>query len=295
MWVDQGSEFYNAHFKKWLKDNNIEMYSIHNQGKSVVAERFIRTLKNKITVKNTVPWTYVISDLNNGQIISSLYGKELQKTSQKEFRIEKVIEKKGDKIYVKWEGYSDLFNSWIDQNEIDQNIKVELDLSSYATKTDLKNVAHVDVSNFASKTNLASLKTEVDKLDIVKLTPVPDKLVKLSNVVKNDVVKKTKYYKLVSEVENIGTTGFVLKTSYDTDKSDLEKKTTDTDKKISDTSDLAKKTNLNANITEIENKIPSITCLAANSAVTDVKNKILDVSSLVKKADYSTKISDIEK
>ena len=271
------------------------MYSIHNQGKSVVAERFIRTLKNKITVKNTVPWTYVISDLNNGHIISSLYGKELQKTSQKEFRIEKVIEKKGDKIYVKWEGYSDLFNSWIDQNEIDENIKVELDLSSYATKTDLKNVAHVDVSNFASKTNLASLKTEVDKLDIVKLTPVPDKLVKLSNVVKNDVVKKTKYYKLVSEVENIGTTGFVLKTSYDTDKSDLEKKTTDTDKKISDTSDLAKKTNLNANITEIENKIPSITCLAANSAVTDVKNKILDVSSLVKKADYSTKISDIEK
>ena len=71
------------------------------------------------------------------------------------------------------------------------NIEVELDLSSYATKTDLKNVTHVDVSSFASKTNLANLKTEVDELDIAKLTPVPNDLAKLSNVVKNDVVKKT--------------------------------------------------------------------------------------------------------
>ena len=70
------------------------------------------------------------------------------------------------------------------------NIKVELVLTSYATKTDLKNVTHVDVSSFASKTNLASLKTEVDKIDIAKLTPVPDDLAKLSTVVKNDVVKK---------------------------------------------------------------------------------------------------------
>ena len=72
-------------------------------------------------------------------------------------------------------------------------IKMELDLSSYATKTDLKNVTHVDVSSFASKTNLSSLKNEVDKLDIDKLTSVPNDLAKLSNVVKNDVVKKTKY------------------------------------------------------------------------------------------------------
>ena len=68
-----------------------------------------------------------------------------------------------------------------------ENIKVELDLSSYSTKTDLKNVTHVDVRSFASKTNLATLKTEVDKLDIAKLTPIPDDLTKLSNVVKNDV------------------------------------------------------------------------------------------------------------
>ena len=71
-----------------------------------------------------------------------------------------------------------------------RNIKVELDLSSYATKTDLKNVTHVDVSSFASTTNLASLKTEVDKLDIDKLVPVSHDLAKLSNIVKNDVVKK---------------------------------------------------------------------------------------------------------
>ena len=81
----------------------------------------------------------------------------------------------------------------------ERNIQVELDLSSYATKTDLKNVTHVDVSSFASKTNLAYLKTEVDKIDIAKLTPVPNDLAKLSNVVKNDVVKKTEYNKLFTK------------------------------------------------------------------------------------------------
>ena len=105
-------------------------------------------------------------------------------------------------------------------------------MSSYATKTDLKNVTHVDVSSFASKTNLTSLKSEVDKLRITELTPVPNDLARLSNVVKNDVVKKTEYKKLVAKVDNIDTTGFVLKTKYDTDKSDLEKKISDVDKKI---------------------------------------------------------------
>ena len=73
------------------------------------------------------------------------------------------------------------------------DIKVELDLSNYATKTDLKNVTLVDVRSFASKINLASLKTEVDKIDADKLKTVPVNLAKLSNVVKNDVVKKTEY------------------------------------------------------------------------------------------------------
>ena len=67
---------------------------------------------------------------------------------------------------------------------------MKLDLSSYAIKTDLKNVIHVDVSSFASKTNLASLKTELDKLDIAKLTPVPDDLAKLSNIVKMMLLKR---------------------------------------------------------------------------------------------------------
>ena len=79
----------------------------------------------------------------------------------------------------------------------------------------------MDVSSFALKSNLASLKPEVDKLDIDKLTPVPKDLAKLSNVVKNIVVKKTEYNKLVTKVDNIDTTRFVLKTTYDTDKSDF--------------------------------------------------------------------------
>ena len=71
-----------------------------------------------------------------------------------------------------------------------RNINVKVNLSNFATKSDLKNVTHVDASNFASKTNLPSLKTEVDKLDIDNLVPVPVDLSKLSDVVKNDVVKK---------------------------------------------------------------------------------------------------------
>ena len=70
------------------------------------------------------------------------------------------------------------------------DINVKVDLSNYATKTDIKNISHVDISSLALKTNLANLKTEVDKLDIDKLVPVPIDLSKLSNVVKSDVVKK---------------------------------------------------------------------------------------------------------
>ena len=189
IWEDKGSEFCNAYFKKWLRDNDIVMYSTHNEGKSVVAESFIRTLKSKIykymtsisknvyidklddivdehnntyhtttkmkpidvkdniyintskkinnedpkfkvgdhvriskyknnfakgympnwseevfvikKAKNTIPWTYVINDLNGEEIIGTFYEKELQKTNQEELRIEKVIRRKGDKLYVK--------------------------------------------------------------------------------------------------------------------------------------------------------------------------------------------------
>ena len=208
IWVDKGSEFYNAYFKKWLRDNNIVMYSAQNEGKSLVTERFIRTLKSKIykymtsisknvyidqlddivdkynntyhttikmkpidvkgntyinadkeihnkdpkfkvgdhvrilkyknifakgympnwseevfvikKVKNTVPWTYVINNLNGEEITGTFYEKELQKTNQEEFRIEKVIRRKGDKLYVKWKGYDNSFNSWIDKASLVQ-------------------------------------------------------------------------------------------------------------------------------------------------------------------------------
>ena len=206
IWVDKGSEFYNAYFKKWLRDNDIVMYSTHNEGKSVVAKRFIRTLKSKIykymtsvsknvyidklddivdeynntyhttikmkpidvkdntyintsketnnkdpkfkvgdhvriskyknifakgympnwseeefvikKIKNTVPWSDVINDLNGEEIIETFYEKELQKTNQEEFKIEKVIRRRRDKLYVKWKGYDNSFNSWIDKKDI---------------------------------------------------------------------------------------------------------------------------------------------------------------------------------
>ena len=108
------------------------------------------------------------------------------------------------------------------------SIKVKIDLSNYVTKTDIKNISHVDTSSFALKTNLANLKTEVDKLNIDKLIPIPADLSKLSNVVKNDVVKKDVYNRLVTKVDNIDTSGFVLKTKYETDKSELENKIPDT-------------------------------------------------------------------
>ena len=174
------------------------------------------------------------------------------------------------------------------------DINVKVDLSNYETKADLKDATGIDTSNFTLKSNLASLKIEVDKLDTDKLLPVPVDLSKLSDVVKNDVVKKTVHDKLVAKVIDIS--GFVLKTKYDTDKSDLEKKISDTDKKIPDANSLVKKkTDLNAKVSEIESKIPNITGLATNSALIAVENKMPDVSSLVKKTDYDGRILDIEK
>ena len=131
------------------------------------------------------------------------------------------------------------------------DINVKVDLSNYATKADIKNISHVDASSFALKTNLADLKTEVDKLDIDKLKPVPTDLSKVRDAVKNDVVKKADYNKLVTRVDNIDTSGLVKKT-------DCNTKITEIKGKILDTSGLVKITDYNTKITETEGKLPNI-------------------------------------
>ena len=188
-----------------------------------------------------------------------------------------------------------------------EDINVKVDLFNYATKTDLKNVSHVNVSSFALKSNLTKLKIEVDKIDIDKLTPVPNDLAKLSNAVKNDVVKKTEYDKLVAKVNTIDTTGFVLKTKYGADNSKTEKilkqgsgvankdELDAVENKIPDVNNLVVKADFNSKITEKENKMPSISGLVTHSALTFVENKIPDISGLVTKTNYNTKISQIEK
>ena len=131
-------------------------------------------------------------------------------------------------------------------------IKVKLDLTNYATKDDVKNITHVDVSSYATKTNLASLKTEVDKIDTDKLKTVPADLAKLSNVVKNDVVKKTDCSTKVTSIEAqiagltkntvdnladitklkaIDTNSFVLKTKFSADINTLYDKIDGVEKK----------------------------------------------------------------
>ena len=150
-------------------------------------------------------------------------------------------------------------------NNSSENIKVEFDLTNYATKDDVKNITHVDVSSYASKTNLAALKTEVDNIDVDKLKTVPVDLAKLSNVVNNDVVKKTDYNTKVTSIENqiagatkntldnigditklkaVDTSNFVLKTKLASDVTTLENKIDTVDKKIPHISGLATKTSL---------------------------------------------------
>ena len=128
-----------------------------------------------------------------------------------------------------------------------------------------------------------NLKIEVDKLDITRLVPVPTDLSKLSNVVKNDVVKKTVYDKLVAKVNAIDTSDFVLKIKYNADKIELKKK-------IPNVSDFVKE----AKLTELENKIPDVNDLVTKTTLTAVENKIPSVSNLVKKTDYDTKVKEIE-
>ena len=192
------------------------------------------------------------------------------------------------------------------------NIKVKLDLTNYATKTDLKNITHVDVSIFASKTNLAALKTEVDKIDVDKLKTTSIDLAKLSNVAKNEVVKKTDYNAKVTSIEGqiagitkntienladitklkaVDTNSFVLKTKLASDVTTLENKIDTVDKKIPDISGLATKTSLNAylqtstfnsKVTEVENKIKAADIIA-KSANTKANTIRSDLTAYAKK------------
>ena len=148
-------------------------------------------------------------------------------------------------------------------------------------------MTHVDNSSFALKANSANLKTEVDKLDIdllleLELVPVLTDLSKLSNVLKSDVVKKDVDDKLVTKVNNIDTSDFVLKTKYQTDKTELENK-------IPNVTEFFKR----AKLTELENKIADVTNLATKTTLTTVENKI-NVRNLVNKADYNNKVTETE-
>ena len=169
------------------------------------------------------------------------------------------------------------------------DINVTVDLTNYAAKDDIKNITHVDTSSFALKTNLANLKSEVDKLDVDKLKPIPTDLSKLSDVVKNDVVKKTDYNNLVTKVDNIDTIGLLKKT-------DDNIKITETEDKIPDSSSFVKRTDYNTKTAEIEDKIPDISGLATKTAFTTVENKIPSISNLATKTTLTTaenKISSI--
>ena len=211
------------------------------------------------------------------------------------------------------------------------NIKVELDLSNYATKKDINDITHVDVSSFASKTNLAALKTEVDKIDADKLKTVPVDLAKLSNVVKNEVVKKADYNAKVTNIESqiagvtkntldnlgditklkaIDTNSFVTRTKFSADTNALDDKVDGVEKKIPDISGLATKTslndylqtsNFNSKVTEVENKIKANDTLAKSvgTRITSIETNLngfkkSDLTGYAKKADVATDITTIK-
>ena len=175
------------------------------------------------------------------------------------------------------------------------------------------------MSSYATKTNLAALKTKVDKIDIDNLNTVPYDLAKLSDVVKNEVVKKTAYNTLKNKVDAIDTSKFVSRTKFTTDTNYLDDKIDKVEKKIPDISGLATKSSVTRLITEqedytdkvkkkipdisalaskteltaVENKISDVSRLAATSALTAVENKIPDITNLITKTDFDTKLKSV--
>ena len=204
-----------------------------------------------------------------------------------------------------------------------KNVKVELDLSNYATKNDLKNITHVDVSGFASKTNLAALKTEVDKIDTDKLKRSPTDLAKLTNAIENDLVKKTVHNTKVPSIETqiagltkntvdnlvditklkaIDTNSFVTRTKFSADTNALDDEIDGVEKKIPHISGLATKTSLNSylqtstfnsKITEVESKIKDADIIA-KSANTKANTIRSNLTSYATKADVATDITAIK-
>ena len=198
------------------------------------------------------------------------------------------------------------------------NVKVELDLANYATKDDVKNITHIDVSSFASKTNLAALKTEVDKIDVNKLKTTPSELAKLSNVVKNDAVKKTKVTSIetkiagltkntsdnladITKLKAVDNSNFVTRTKFSADTNALDDKI-DGVQKNPDVSGLATKTSLtsylqtatfNSKVTEVENKIKS-SDIIAKSANTKANTIRIDLTGYAKKVDVANNITTIK-
>ena len=203
------------------------------------------------------------------------------------------------------------------------NIKVELDLSNYVTKDDVKNITHVDVSSFASKTILATLKTEVDKIDTDKLKTAPTDLAKLPNAIENDVVKKTDYNAKVTSIEAqitgltkntvdnladikklkaIDTNSFVTRTKFSADTNILDDKIDGVEKTNPDISRLATKTSLNdylktstfnSKVTEVESKIKD-TDIIAKSANTKANTIRSNLSAYAKKDEVATDITTIK-
>ena len=203
------------------------------------------------------------------------------------------------------------------------NVKVELDLTNYATKTDLKNITHGDVSSFASKTNLAAFKTEVDKIDTDKLKTAPTDLAILTNAIENDVVKKTDYNTKVTSIEAqiagfpkntvdnladitklkaIDTNSFVTRTKFSADTNALDYKIDGAGKKNPDISGLVTKASLNSylqtstfnsKIAEAESKIKDADIIA-KSAVTRANTSGSNLANYPTKADVATDITAIK-
>ena len=159
----------------------------------------------------------------------------------------------------------------------DGDINVKVELSNYATKYDIKNITHIDTSGFALKTSLSNLKAEVDKVDIDKLKGLPNNLSILKpKVDKLDIDKLVPVPTDLSKLNDVVNNDVVKKTKYDAQIENIEDK-------IPDISNLVTRANLNTKISEVKNEIPSITGLATTSTLTAVENKIPSISNLVKK------------